>query len=406
MRGGYGAYYGGGSGDGDDPLTSAIGGVLSGFGVAMDWRREQRKDARQALLDEEERKERARLAERQRVADALAERQIALQEREAADRQAAANREAWGGMMDRGLMVAPTVVGGALAPSLQRIPSKEERASKARVAEALALAEATNTFQAGVTRRENVGAAKAYNIRGADTMDDGQLAEALRIARRRAEERPSASTPAQLITGADGRTYWADPRTRSLTPAMINGQPFSEAASGGPKITAAEREGAAQYQFALPAYERLQRRLYEIDPTTGKPALDANGQPKPRAKAGVTGMDKTGEALKGNWSPDWLGNLLQSDEGQQTFDDLASLVLATQYALSGKAVTMEEARKLARGLVPALGDKPGRAAQKRAEIENRMRVLRVRAGNALRFPQGEGVPDDPLAMLDAMGRQP
>lgn len=127
-------------------------------------------------------------------------------------------------------------------------------------------------------------------------------------------------------------------------------------------VTQGERQGTALYQFAEPAAQRVLKRY-------------ANGFE-------ASGTDKFAEAGKA-MGPDMLFNWMQSDEGQQMYDDLTSVVLATQYGLSGKAVTEAEARRLARNLMPAVGDKPGRRAQKILEVNNRMRILRTMAGRGV-----------------------
>lgn len=166
----------------------------------------------------------------------------------------------------------------------------------------------------------------------------------------------------QLRETADGLAR-VNVRTGQVEPLRDpSGQPVKSTARPG-TVTQEERRNASLYEFAAPAAERALTRYSQ-----GK-------SPSTR--------DRIGESMKGNWSPDWLGNIVQSDEGQQMYDDLTQIVLATQYALSGKAVTEGEARKLARGLMPQVGDKPGRAAAKIEEINARMRVLRSSAGRAM-----------------------
>jgi hypothetical protein len=166
----------------------------------------------------------------------------------------------------------------------------------------------------------------------------------------------------QLRETADGLSR-VNVRTGQVEPLRDpSGQPVKSTARPG-TVTQEERRNASLFQFAEPSSQR---------------ALDRYSQGKsPSLK------DRIGESMKGSWSPDWLGNMIQSDEGQMMYDDLTQIVLATQYVLSGKAVTENEARKLARGLMPQVGDKPERAAQKVQEIKNRMRVLRNSAGRAM-----------------------
>ncbi len=78
--------------------------------------------------------------------------------------------------------------------------------------------------------------------------------------------------------------------------------------------------------------------------------------------------------------PDWMGNTFLSGEGQKLYSDLTKLVMASQYALSGKAVTEAEARRIARALVITPGDKPEMTQYKKEEIQKRLSILANNAG--------------------------
>ncbi len=162
-----------------------------------------------------------------------------------------------------------------------------------------------------------------------------------------------------------------DPGVRAPLPESRDGIQ-TESGGGAGRTTVQQRTAAAQYELAKPAHERLTARFNE------------GWRPSSR--------DKLGEELKKGFMPDLIGNVVQSDEGQQMYDDLVALVLASQYALSGKAVTDVEARRLARGLMPQLGDKPERASEKRGEIDTRLRVVMASGGAAGTGFEGEAAP--------------
>jgi len=159
--------------------------------------------------------------------------------------------------------------------------------------------------------------------------------------------------------GTDGRPYVLNPGEQTTRQMQGEGQ-FPLAGAGTGRVTEGQRTAAAQYEMMKPAYDRLKQRF------------EAGWNPST--------MDKIGETIKAGVMPDFLGNFLQSDEGQQMYDDLTAIILSSQYALSGKAVTEPEARKLARGLMPQIGDKPERAAQKKSEIATRLRVVMAAGG--------------------------
>lgn len=173
---------------------------------------------------------------------------------------------------------------------------------------------------------------------------------------------------------------------RALREMMGAQQAARGSASKPPTVTQGERQATALYQFAEPAAERMLDRYDE-------------------GKAPST-WDRFMESFRGPLRPDFVANWFQSDEGQQIYDDLTSIILSTQYAMSGKAVTENEARRLARGLLPQPGDKPGRAAQKRGEIENRMRVLRTMAGRGLNPDAPEVEPETMDDLRNTSGYRP
>jgi hypothetical protein len=171
----------------------------------------------------------------------------------------------------------------------------------------------------------------------------------------------------QNLTGAPTRPTGV---TAPLPESKDGYYPPRAGSGGGPgRVTVQQREAMARYELAKPSYDRLKKRYDEgWYPST---------------------TDRLAEGFRGDWRPDWIANIIESDEGQQAYDDLTNLVLATQYTLSGKAVTENEARRLARDLIPQAGDKPDRQEQKKANIDTRLRVIMSAAGET------EGITEEP-----------
>lgn len=362
-RGGYGSYYNGRAGGDVDPLAAAIGSFAGGWKESADRRRAAEAQAfeqAQAVEAQNRANEAQRLAraqfdeqKRQAVAEELrrgVERQDRLNEQKRAE-----EIQKGQSLMDAGFVQMPNLVTGGM--TMMRGPSKAEREDASYVRRQTEIAKLLQGQKDEGELRDLRGAAAAVGIKGAETMTVGELRQRVKMAD---EARENAARMRELgARGAGGASQV--------------------------RVTEGERTGAALYDFAKPAYDRLTQR-FKSDPD------------------GVSFMDKLGESLKGDWRPDALGNVLQSDEGQQTFDDLAAIVLASQYAMSGKAVTEGEARKLARSLVPQIGDKPGRRQQKMQEITTRLRVVERSAGRALANPNAPVVPQSAMDALDLIGR--
>ena len=341
--GGYGQSYGGGYGAEADPLAAAILGAL-GMGLQTfdmvrgirqeradrraEAAREQAEAERRTMLDE---RDNARYQEQRSdaiLAEARADRRDREREKRTTDRENANY------LRNRGISVIPNGMGGTTYTKVAQTDDE--------------LAAAVADRQAVERLRQQ---AKALGIPDAAQMTRGEL------------EILTSAALAQRKSDAELSDF---KRRAQYEDALARGRAAEAAAmrpsGAAPVITQGERQGTALYQFAEPAAKRVMERY-------------ANGFE-------ASGTDKFAEAGK-SMGPDLLFNWMQSDDGQQMYDDLTSVVLATQYGLSGKAVTEHEARRLARNLMPAVGDKPGRRAQKMMEVNNRMRILSTMAGRGV-----------------------
>lgn len=165
----------------------------------------------------------------------------------------------------------------------------------------------------------------------------------------KAEERKSRSE----MNREDNATAIQAAQIRALN-ALALAQERTGAASNKPK-SATQRQADAQLDLGKQGAESAASRYREgFTPSTA---------------------DRLAEAM-----PDWIGNWAMSDDSQQLYSDLTKLVMASQYALSGKAVTETEARRLARELVIKPGDKPGMIESKKQALQKRLDILAKNAG--------------------------
>jgi hypothetical protein len=188
FRGGYGTYWRGASGDGADPLASAISGFKGGWDEAGDRRRadqaraaeEERVRAAEARAQQAQQLDRERFEEerRQAVADEL---RLSVTRQDALRREQEAKNEKRGQLLlDAGFIAMPSLMGGP--PSFVRGPSKAEREDASAVNRQVAVAKALQGVTSGQQLEEMRGAAKALGIAGAETMTLGELRQRVKLA--------------------------------------------------------------------------------------------------------------------------------------------------------------------------------------------------------------------------------
>jgi hypothetical protein len=156
--------------------------------------------------------------------------------------------------------------------------------------------------------------------------------------------------PAQLVTGADGKAYWADPRSHTITPATGPAGAFALQQSRG-KPTEGEQKTAGYAQRMLTA-ERvlngLKDRNVDGAPSRTQSILRAGGGPLPDA-----------------WA-EGIANTMRSPEQQIYFNAALDLVAAFLRRDTGAAVRADEWYMYSPMFIDRPDDKPATRAQKAA----------------------------------------
>lgn len=169
--------------------------------------------------------------------------------------------------------------------------------------------------------------------------------------------RPAAQTQPKRDLFTDGKgNYQYVRQGENVPPGWMPANRSMQPASASTKApTAGERQAQALLEFG----------------TQGAQGAAA----KYRSGFSPNMMDQIAEQL-----PPAVGNVLMSGDAQELYADTEKLVMASQYLLSGKAVTKVEAKKIARGLVIQPGDTEETKAYKRAQIQQRLDILAKAAG--------------------------
>jgi len=158
----------------------------------------------------------------------------------------------------------------------------------------------------------------------------------------------------QTITGPDGKVWRIHPRTGEVEPATQGGQPFVLPQEGPkpakPNVT--EMQAYLNFPSLEAATGLISNAIQENPGIANNPAL----------LAGSGGLRGAGARLFMN-------------EDEQVFGSAIDRVLATLiYIKSGKQVTVQEARRLAGGYIPAFADRNASAQMKiqalMDEVEN------------------------------------
>jgi hypothetical protein len=199
--------------------------------------------------------------------------------------------------------------------------------------------------------------------------DDAAKERGLAIEAMRAANRPQPQVPEDLFVDTEGNYNYVQ-RGRAVPRGW---KPAAAGAAGNKPPTAGERQANALLEFGRQGAQGTADR-YGSGFTPGT-------------------RDQIAEQL-----PPAIGNLLMSGEAQQLYADTEKLVMASQYLLSGKAVTKVEAKKIARGLVIQPGDSPETMAYKKGEVQKRLDILAQAAGKPspqLNAPQPDAAGNAP-----------
>ena len=171
--------------------------------------------------------------------------------------------------------------------------------------------------------------------------------------------------------------------TTAYHKAAIAERAAARGASGDkhPKLTEAESRTAGLYQVAAQADNVLSSFAAGVDPVTGK-RLAAPVYREGSIPAALGNIPWAGESIKQMASPMQSGEEQRVKQAQDTFGLMAI------YHLTGKGVTVMEAKKTVEALMPKYGDDPKTIAQKAQSRKVILESMRTGAGRALQPAAG------------------
>jgi hypothetical protein len=211
--------------------------------------------------------------------------------------------------------------------------------------------------------------------------------------------------PDQEFVGADGRTYlmgWNPGTGQYDIPLGVTGNaPGSGEAPTDIQIYdyyVAQEEAAGRQPKPFNEWDLERRgRLGGIDPTVAEQRYNLLYQ---NAALALPVVEQTFAALTNlgdqaaNMLPSVLGNWLVSSDYQRALTAVTQIVQMQTYALTGAAATESEASRIARGLLPAIGDQAPVIADKLNYLRNAVGFIGQAAGPAANMAPA----NDPLGI--------
>lgn len=158
---------------------------------------------------------------------------------------------------------------------------------------------------------------------------------------------------------------FVNPRTREVMPAMRNGQPVSQQ-MGGVKLTEDQGKATGWLVQAQNAWKNMQSVAFDKDGNIQSAARPGFND----ALAAIPSMGLTTGAA----------NMMRSPERQKFMQGASSLSESLLRAATGAGVNRDEAEQKVRELTPVFGDDEETVKQKMAAIPLYIETLKVRAG--------------------------
>lgn len=350
----YGSSYGGQFYDGPGALESLLANALEARKGAMDERRTRQIEADERALRAEDRQRRIAAEDRTRALEAQR-------------------------LRDEGIVENPAEMGGGFA----RIPGAglQEQERIRQDAKAVAEQERARTSAAIVGELFAAPPEQRAAIYQRLVQTDPAAARAVAT-----ELKPKEVTPKLKPwenAGFDNEQDWlATLRRQTSATTRATGGGSAPPKPKGPGLpTQAERTAAGLYEIGTNAI----RTLETLEPPDQVQRFLGQAREK---------FSGEGENLKAAGL-----SFLQSSNTQQFYDASTELAMAAQYALSGKAVTREEGRKLAERIIPAPGEGANAVQQKLARRQEWIAAIKRMGGRAVaEAPRDEY--DDEFDALD------